>query len=200
VQFSPRIGFTFVDFTDHGLILVFREETKEGFMKKIAILVEDHYEDLELHYTYLRLKEAGFHVDLIGTEKGVEYTGKHGYPAVSDLASYQVDAQEYDAVVVPGGYSPDMMRRCEATIEFVRRMDQLDKVVAAICHGPWMMASACNLTGKTLTSFFSIRDDLVNAGATYVDKEVVVSDNLITSRTPQDLIAFTKAIIQSLGV
>lgn len=168
-------------------------------MKRIAILVENLYEDLELHYPYLRLKEAGFQVDLIGSEKGVEYLSKHGYPAISDLASSQISAQDYAAVVVPGGYSPDMMRRCEATIEFVRQMDTQGKIVAAICHGPWIMASACNLSGRTLTSFFSIRDDLVNAGATYVDEEVVLSGNLITSRTPQDLIAFTSAIISALG-
>ena len=168
-------------------------------MKRIAILVEDMYEDLELHYPYLRLREAGFQVDLVGTEKGVEYLSKHGYPATSDLSSDQAEAKDYAAVVVPGGYSPDMMRRCDATIEFVRQMDAQGKIVAAICHGPWIMASACNLSGRTLTSFFSIRDDLVNAGATYVDKEVAVSGNLITSRTPHDLVAFTTAIISALG-
>ena len=167
-------------------------------MKKIAVLVEDHYEDLELHYPYIRLKEAGFRVDLIGTEKGVEYKSKHGYPIISDYASQQINAGDYDAVVIPGGYSPDMMRRCKATVDFVREMDAKGKIVAAICHGPWMMASACKLKGKTVTSFFSIKDDLVNAGATYVDKEVVISDNLITSRMPQDLIAFSMAIIKAL--
>jgi protease I len=168
-------------------------------MKKIAILIENLYEDLELHYPYLRLKEARFQVDLVGSEKGVEYTSKHGYPMVSDLASQQVIAQDYHAVVIPGGYSPDMMRRCKATIAFVHEMDGRQKVIAAICHGPWIMASACNLNGKTVTSFFSIKDDLINAGAVWVDKEVVVSDHLITSRTPQDLVAFTTAIINELS-
>jgi protease I len=167
-------------------------------MKKIALLVENHYEDLELHYPYLRLKEARFQVDLVGTEKGVTYTSKYGYPVVSDIASKQINAMDYNAVVIPGGYSPDMMRRSKATIDFVREMDTQGKVIAAICHGPWIMASACNLKGKTVTSFFSIKDDLVNAGAMWMDKEVVVSDNLITSRTPQDLIAFTTAIINAL--
>ena len=188
-----------MDFGGLLVILVLKMLIQEGCMKRIAILVENLYEDLELHYPYLRLKEAGFQVDLIGPEKGVEYLSKHGYPAISDFASSQISAQDYAAVVVPGGYSPDMMRRCEATIEFVRQMDAQGKIVAAICHGPWIMASACNLSGRTLTSFFSIRDDLVNAGATYVDEEVVLSGNLITSRTPQDLIAFTTAIISALG-
>jgi protease I len=168
-------------------------------MKKIAVLIENMYEDLELHYPYLRLKEARFHVDLVGSEKGVEYKSKHGYAVVSDLATKQVFAHDYHAVVIPGGYSPDLMRRCKATIAFVREMDGQQKIIAAICHGPWIMASACNLNGKTVTSFFSIRDDLVNAGAMWVDKEVVVSDHLITSRTPQDLVAFTTTIINELS-
>lgn len=167
-------------------------------MKKIALLVENHYEDLEVHYPFLRLKEARFQVDLVGTEKGTEYIGKHGYPLISDLATKQVKPSDYVAVVIPGGYAPDMMRRCRETIEFVREMDMQTKVIAAICHGPWLMASACMLKGKTVTSFLSIRDDLVNAGANWVDKEVVVSDHLITSRTPQDLVAFTTAIINAL--
>ncbi|MBN1637194.1 MAG: type 1 glutamine amidotransferase [Deltaproteobacteria bacterium] len=168
-------------------------------MKRIAILVEDLYEDLELHYPLLRLQEAGFETVLVGTEKRVEYTGKHGYPAMSDLASDEVNAEDYVAVIIPGGYSPDRMRRCLATLDFVRHMDEQGKVIAAICHGPWVMASACNINDKKLTSFFSIKDDLVNAGAHYVDAEVVVSGNLITSRTPDDLIAFTTAIIKALS-
>ncbi|HDP23992.1 MAG TPA: type 1 glutamine amidotransferase [Deltaproteobacteria bacterium] len=168
-------------------------------MRKIAILIEDLYEDLELHYPYLRLKDEGFAVDLIGTEGGVGYTSKHGYPLKSDHASRDVKPEDYSAVVIPGGYAPDRMRRCRATIDFVSMMYRQNKVVAAICHGPWLMASACDLKGKRITAFFSIRDDLVNAGADFLDEEVVVSGNLITSRTPDDLVAFTRAIIQALG-
>lgn len=168
-------------------------------MKRIALLIEDLYEDLELHYPYFRLRDAGFSVDLVGTEQGVEYTSKHGYPLKSNLASSDIRADDYVAVVIPGGYSPDRMRRCRDTVDFVSEMNRQGKVIAAICHGPWMLASACDLKGRTLTAFFSIKDDLVHAGADYVDEEVVVSGNLITSRTPDDLIAFTRAIIQALG-
>jgi len=169
-------------------------------MSKIAILVEGLFEDNELYYPYFRLQEEGFQVDLIGTEKDVAYKSKHGMAApVSDLASKDAFADDYDAVVIPGGYSPDYMRRCSDTVRFVKDMNEQKKPVAAICHGPWMMISACGLKGRTLTGFYSIKDDIVNAGAKYVDKEVVVDGNLITSRSPKDLPAFLKAIIKSLA-
>ncbi len=166
---------------------------------RVAILVEEMYEDMELQYPLFRLREEGLIVDIVGTDKGKEYRGKHGYPTVSDLASSEVSADDYDGVIVPGGYSPDRMRRCPDTIRFVKDMCNKGKIVAAICHGPWMMASCCDLKGKKVTGFFSIKDDLANAGAEYVDREVVVSGNLITSRGPQDLIVFTREIIRSLN-
>ncbi len=167
-------------------------------MKKIAILVESKYEDMELQYPLFRLREEGFQVDLVGTEKGVTYEGKHGYPAKSDLASKEVNANNYDAVVIPGGWSPDYMRRCQDTKNFVKEMDKQSKIIAAICHSPWMMTSCCNLKGKKVTSYSAIKDDLTNAGAEFMDKAVVVDGHLITSRTPADLVLFTKAIIQKL--
>ena len=168
-------------------------------MKKIAILIEDMYEDMELQYPWYRLKEEGFKVDLVGTDKAVVYKSTHGYPAKSDLSSSEVKAGDYDAVVIPGGYSPDRMRRCKATVDFVMEMDRRKKMVAAICHGPWMMASACDLKGRKITSFHSIKDDLINAGAEWIDAELVVDGNLITSRTPSDLIPFVSAIIENLA-
>ncbi|HHW56393.1 MAG TPA: type 1 glutamine amidotransferase [Clostridia bacterium] len=167
-------------------------------MKKIAILLENMYEEPELLYPYYRLKEEGYEVHLVGTEKDKIYTGKHGYPMKSTHSSKEVKVEDYEAVIIPGGYSPDYMRRCSDTINFVKEMDKLQKTIAAICHGPWIMASACNLKGKKVTSFFSIKDDLINAGAQYVDEEVVVDRNLITSRTPNDLVAFVKAIIEKV--
>lgn len=168
-------------------------------MKKIAILAEKLYEEMELLYPYYRLKEEGYKVDIIGTEKDIVYLGKNGYPVKSNLSTSEVKADDYEAVVIPGGYSPDHMRRSEATVNFVKDMDSQEKPIAAICHGPWMMASCCDLKGKKVTAFHSIKDDLVNAGANFVDEEVVVDGNLITSRTPEDLIPFTKAIMDSVG-
>jgi protease I len=166
--------------------------------KRVAILVENFYEDMELQYPWYRLREEGWQVDLIGSAKGVTYKGKHGYPCQSELASKDCQAGDYDLILIPGGYSPDHMRRCQATLDFVKAADRAGKWIAAICHGPWMMASCCDLKGRRLTSFMSIQDDLTNAGATWVDAEVVVDAHLITSRTPQDLIPFTQAMIQAL--
>ena len=167
-------------------------------MTRVAILVANIFEDNELFYPYFRLQEEGFQVDLVGAEKGVVYQSKHGAPAVSDLASSNASADDYDAVVIPGGYSPDQMRQCAETVRFVKDMNKKNKLIAAICHGPWMMISGCDLTGRTLTGYFSIKDDIENAGAKYVDEEVVVDGNLITSRTPKDLPAFAKAIIKAV--
>lgn len=167
-------------------------------MGKVAILVENFYEDMELQYPWYRLKEEGHQVSLVGTEKGVTYKGKHGYPCTSETASKDVKASDFDLILIPGGYSPDHMRRCQATIDLVKEADRQGKWLAAICHGPWMMASCCDLKGKKVTSFMSIKDDLTNAGADFVDAEVVVDHNLISSRTPKDLIAFTRAMITAL--
>lgn len=167
--------------------------------KKVAILVEDMYEDLELWYPYYRLKEEGMDVILVGPEKGGRYTSKHGYPAEAEKAAKSIKAAELDAVIIPGGYSPDKMRRNAGMINLVRGVYENGGVTAAICHGPWMLISAGAVEGRNATCFHSIKDDLVNAGATYVDKEAVIDGNVITSRTPKDLPAFMKAIIKKLG-
>lgn len=166
--------------------------------KKIAILVENFYEDMELQYPLYRLREEGWQVELVGTERGVTYQGKHGYPTVSEKASKDCKGSDYDLLLIPGGYSPDHMRRCADTIRMVKEADQAGKWLAAICHGPWMMASCCDLKGKKLTSFMSIKDDMMNAGANWIDAEVVVDANLITSRTPKDLVPFTLAMIKAV--
>lgn len=167
-------------------------------MKKVAVLLENLFDERELIYPYIRLQEEGYEVHLVGTEKDTEYKSKSGLTEKSTHSSAEISSKDYDAVVIPGGFSPDYMRRCKATVDFVRDMNNENKPIAAICHGPWMLASCCDLKGKKITSFHSIKDDLVNAGGEYVDEEVVVDGNLITSRTPKDLPAFMKAVIKSL--
>ena len=167
--------------------------------KRVAILAEDFYEDLELWYPLLRLREEGAEVVVVGPGEAPEHHGKYGYPVAVDQAIRDVSAKNFDAVVIPGGYAPDRMRRHPAMVAFVREMAHHGKVVAAICHGPWMLASAEVVAGKTVTCFFAIKDDLVHAGATYVDTQVAVDGNLITSRKPEDLPAFCRTIIVALG-
>jgi protease I len=167
--------------------------------KRIAILAENMYQEMELWVPYYRLKEEGADVKIVGAGGAKSYTSKHGYPVNVDVQADQVKAVEFDAVIVPGGYAPDMMRRHAAMVGLVREATQQGKVVAAICHAGWMLVSAGVLSGRKATSFFSIKDDLVAAGAKWVDEEVVVDGNLITSRKPDDLPAFTRAIVAALS-
>jgi protease I len=166
--------------------------------KRAAILVEKMYEDLELWYPCYRLREAGCQVTLVGPEAGQTYPSKHGYPARSDRAAGDVRADDFDVLIIPGGYSPDHMRRCEAMIRLTGDMAEQGKPVAAICHGPWLLCSTQALKGRRATCFFSIKDDVSNAGATYADAEVVRDGNIITSRKPDDLPAFLREIVKAL--
>jgi protease I len=167
--------------------------------KRIAILAENMYQEMELWVPYYRLREEGAEVKVVGAGGAKSYASKHGYPVSVDVQADQVKAVEFDAVIVPGGYAPDMMRRHPAMVALVREASQQGKVVAAICHAGWMLVSAGILKGKRATSFFSIKDDLVAAGATWVDEEVVIDGTLITSRRPDDLPAFCRAIVSALS-
>lgn len=167
--------------------------------KRIAILVEKMYEDLEAWYPYLRLREAGHEPIFVGSEKGIEYKGKYGYPVKAEFGINGVRAEDFDAVVIPGGFAPDYMRRVPQMVAFVREMWNAEKIVAAICHGVWLPASADIVRGKHATSFFAIKDDIVNAGGIWKDSEVVRDGNLITSRRPEDLPAFTKTLLETLS-
>lgn len=166
--------------------------------KRIAVLAEDLYEDLELWYPVLRFRESGAEVIVVGAGNH-SYASKHGYPVKVDRSADQVDADDLDALIIPGGYAPDRMRRHKTMVELVRRACERGIVVAAICHGGWMLASAGVLRGRRVTGFFAIRDDLVNAGATYEDREVVRDGNLVTSRKPDDLPAFCRTIAEALA-
>lgn len=167
--------------------------------KRVLILAEELYNEYELWYPYYRLKEAGAEVTLVGSGSSDIYKSKHGLPVTVDTRADEVDPAQYDGVVIPGGYAPDLMRRYPAMVGLVRSLFEAGKLVAAICHAGWMLASAKIVDGKTLTSFFAIKDDLIHAGARWVDQEVVVDGNLITSRTPDDLPAFMRAVIQWLS-
>lgn len=164
--------------------------------KKILILAEDIYEDLELWYPKLRLAEEGAKVIVAGTGEK-RYEGKNGYPLEVDGNIKDYDPKDFDAVIVPGGFAPDKLRRYKEVLEFVKRMHDSGKVVAAICHGPWVLVSSGILKGKKVTCVSAIKDDVVNAGAQYFDREVVVDGNIITSRKPDDLGAFCREIIKA---
>jgi protease I len=166
---------------------------------RVAVLVEDLYENLELWYPVLRLREEGAQVFIVGPKAGETYKSKEGYLAKADKSAEEISADEIDAVIVPGGYAPDRMRRHEAMVKLVREAAQKGKIVAAICHGGWMLAEADVVRGRTVTSFFAIKTDLINAGANWVDKEVVRDGNIVTSRVPSDLPAFMRTIIEALA-
>src|SRR5436190_815843 len=166
--------------------------------KRAAVLVDQMYQELEVWYPVYRLREGGCSVTLVGPEAGQNYPSKLGYPAKSDKSIKDVSANDFDLVVIPGGFAPDFLRRNEAILRFVSTMAEQGKIVAAICHGPWVLCSTQALKGRRATCFFAIKDDVMNAGANYVDAEVVRDGNLITSRKPDDLPAFLQTIFQAV--
>ena len=167
-------------------------------MKKIAVLIEDQYQVLEVWYPYLRLREEGFETVFVGPGRQKEYKSKECYPTEEEVSINNVKVADFDGVIVPGGYAPDLLRREVRINEFVKAMHQKGKLVAAICHAGSVLVSAGILRGKNATCFHAIKDDIINAGARYIDKEVVVDGNLITSRNPYDLPAFCREIVKFL--
>ena len=165
---------------------------------RVAILAENDYEDMELQYPLYRMKEEGALVTVVGTGSAESYKGKYGLPVKVDTTADKVKADQFDGLIIPGGWAPDRMRRYPAMVSFVRDMDSQKKLVATICHGGWMLCSAKNVKGRTLTAVSAIKDDLENAGAVFVDREVVRDGNLVTSRVPADLPAFCRMIVDVL--
>jgi len=167
--------------------------------KKVAVLVDNMYQEMEVWVPLYRLREAGAEVHTVGAKAGQTYTSKLGYPVVADQSYKEVSAAGYDGVVVPGGYAPDYIRRYAEANQFVADLNAQGKLVASICHGLWVLCSAHGmLKGRKVTSFFAIKDDVVHAGAEWLDAEVVVDRNLVTSRKPDDLPAFCRACVEVL--
>jgi protease I len=166
--------------------------------KKAAILVEEMYNEFELWVPYYRLKEEGVDVCLIGSGRSPVYHGKYGIPAQVDKTASEVTINDFDAVVIPGGYAPDKMRICPEMVSLVRDAFKTGKVVASICHGGWVLVTAGILKGRRATSYIAIKDDMTNAGARWEDSELVRDGNLITSRKPEDLPAFCRALIEAM--
>ena len=166
--------------------------------KRIAVLTADLYQEMEVWYPLLRFREDGAETVVVGAEAGKTYSSKKGYPVVADLSIAAAHAEDFDAVVIPGGWAPDTLRQDERVLNFVREMDKAGKVVAAICHAGWVLCSAGVVRGRKATCFKAIKDDMIHAGAKYADEEVVVDGNLITSRVPTDLPAFCREVAKAL--
>lgn len=166
--------------------------------KKVCIFTADMFEDMELFYPLLRLREEGAQVDVVGLGAD-RCQGKNGLSIDTDRNAADVSARDYDALVVPGGYCPDKLRTNEDVLKMVREADAAGTPVAAICHAAWVPVSAGIVKGRRMTCFWSVQDDVRNAGAEYVDEEVVVDANLITSRYPPDLGAFCRALIEAMA-
>jgi protease I len=169
-------------------------------MAHIAFVLAEDFEDSEFRKPYDALREAGHQVEILGVKEGVSVTGKKGQEKIRiEAAAGDADADDFDALVIPGGYSPDHLRTEAAVVDFVRDMVEGKKLIAAVCHGPQLLIEADAVKGKQLTSFASVKKDLENAGAKWVDREVVIDGQLITSRKPEDLPAFSKAINKALA-
>ena len=168
--------------------------------KIVAVLAEQDFEDSELTEPLKAMKEAGAQVFVVGSGSQPSYRGKRGKTTIKvDIDADKVRAEDFDAVIIPGGYAPDKMRLHQPMIDLVKRAHDLGKVVAAICHGPQLLISADVVRGRRVTSWPSVAIDLKNAGANWVDEPVVRDGNFITSRKPSDLPVFNRAIIQALG-
>ena len=164
----------------------------------VAVLVENDYQDVEVWVPLYRLREEGYDVVVAAPKPGT-YRSKHGYPIEAGRAAADLDPASLAGVVIPGGWAPDKLRQDEGVLRLVRGVMERKRVVAAICHAGWVLASAGIVKGRRVTGVRAIKDDLVNAGAEFVDQEVVRDGHLITSRKPDDLPAFCRELVRALG-
>ncbi|MGH7535300.1 MAG: type 1 glutamine amidotransferase domain-containing protein [Gemmatimonadales bacterium] len=165
---------------------------------QVAILVENDYQDQEVWVPLYRLREEGYETVTVGPA-ATAYQSKYGYPIQAQAAASDLRADDFLGVVIPGGWAPDRLRQHASVLKLVKDLHERRRVVASICHGGWVLASAGIARGRRLTSYVAIKDDLVNAGAEWIDAEVVRDGNLITSRKPDDLPAFCRTIVQALS-
>jgi len=163
--------------------------------KRAAVMIGPLFEDTEATYPYYRLQEEGAEVVLVGVEAGKELTGKRGQPLTTDRAASDLSADELDVLVIAGGFGPDKLRMDDGVQRLVREMDEAGKPIAFICHAGWVPVSAGIVEGRRVTSYPTIADDMRNAGAEWEDAEVIVDRNLVSSRRPDDLPAFMRAVI-----
>ena len=167
--------------------------------KKVMILAANQFEDIELYYPLLRLKEDNIKVDIVGEKADQKYSGKHGMPIKSDCSFSNINTEDYDGILIPGGWAPDRLRRYTEVKKIIKKINSSKKLIGTICHAGWVLASADIVNGRRVTSVSAIKDDLEHAGAIWEDKEVVIDKNLITSRTPKDLPTYMKTIIDKLS-
>ncbi|MDR0139323.1 type 1 glutamine amidotransferase domain-containing protein [Metabacillus idriensis] len=167
--------------------------------KRVIALVSADFEDLELWYPVLRLQEEGAEVHLVGEKAGETYIGKYGVPATADYAFADIQSEDYDAILVPGGWAPDKLRRYPEVLQMVKDMHEKEKPIGQICHAGWVLISARILEGRNVTSTPGIKDDMENAGATWHDEAVVVDGHIVSSRRPPDLPPYVKAFADVLA-
>jgi protease I len=166
-------------------------------LAKALLFIENDFEDMEAMYPYYRLQEAKVSVDVAGPERTV-YKGRYGYPLSANIAVNDVELSEYNALIIPGGQAPDKMRLNDAMVELVREADRRGLAIGAICHGPQLLIEADIVRGRNVTCYRSILTDILNAGGIYHDLEVIIDDNLVTSRAPADLPAFMQEMLKLL--
>src|SRR5690625_269264 len=167
--------------------------------KRVVAVVEDNYNDLEHWYPVYRMREEGAQVDIAGPESGATYRGQSCIPATAEYAFSDIDANDYDGILIPGGWAPDKLRRSEALLDFVRKMDAAKKPIGQICHAGRVAVSANILKGRKVTSTPAIKDDMKNAGATWVDEPTVVDGHIISSRRPDDMPIYAKAFADKVA-
>ena len=168
-------------------------------MKKAVIITGPGFEDVEVIYPYYRLLEAGFHVD-IATKEAVDVNGKNGLVIKASVDARSLQEKDYQLVVIPGGHeAPDRVRQIKEVLSFIRDMNKKNKIIAAVCHGPWVLISAGIMKGKKATCYKGCKDDLINAGAVYSDEEVVVDNNIITSPHFRTMPAWMRQVLNKFN-